>query len=548
LARRQGSAVEAVGFPRFGLARLAAIVIRALAYAALARMGLALDAVSGFATLVWPPTGLSVAALWLYGLELWPGVLLGAFVANATAGAPLGIAAAIAGGNTLEAVVAVLVLRRARFHPALERMRDVLALVGLAGLAVPLVSAAVGVTSLWIGGLVKPAELAVTLRSWWIGDALGVLVVTPVLLTWLQRQLLVPAAPPRAPRLLERAALVVVAAALALLLFGFPTGPGQPFRQPFILFPLVVWAAVRMRVRAVTAMVLFLSGAAVAGTALGHGPFARDRLAEGLAALQVFTAMLALGGLVLGALVAERIRAEQALAEAVRVRDEFVSVASHELRTPLSVLSLDLERLAKVVEGLPDANDSPVAGKGDRLRRSLRQVGRLNFLVENLLGASSIAHGRLRMQPKGCDLSALAGEVVTSFAGDPARGERPIDLQVPGPIPGQWDPQLVEQAITNLISNAVKYGQGQPVTVNVRADGDRARVEVVDRGIGIQAQDLERIFGGLGLGLYITRQIAEVHGGRVLVSSTPGKGSTFVLELPRVKAPDAPAGSGPAPA
>ena len=443
MARRQGSVVEAVGFPRFALARLAAIVILALAYAALARMGLALDAVSGFATLVWPPTGLSVAALWLYGLELWPGVLLGAFVANATAGAPPGIAAAIAGGNTLEAVVAVLVLRRVRFHPALERMRDVLALVGLAGLAVPLVSAAVGVSSLWVGGLVKPADLAVTLRSWWIGDALGVLVVTPVLLTWLQRQLLVPAAPPRAPRLLERAALVVVAAALALLLFGFPTGPGQPFRQPFILFPLVVWAAVRMRVRAVTAMVLFLSGAAIAGTALGNGPFARDRLAEGLAALQVFTAILALGGLVLGALVAERIRAEQALAEAVRVRDEFVSVASHELRTPLSVLSLDLERLAKVVEGLPDATDNR-ASKGDRLRRSLRQVGRLNFLVENLLGASRIAHGRLHMQPKGVrpvGAGRRGGGVVRRRSGAREPPDRPAGRRARSPgsgIPSWW--------------------------------------------------------------------------------------------------------------
>ena len=165
--------------------RLLAIVVLALAYAALARMGLALDAVAGFATLVWPPTGLSLAALWLFGLDLWPGVLLGAFVANATAGAPMGIAAAIAMGNTVEAVAGVLVLRRVGFHPALERMRDVLALVS-AGLVVPLVSAAVGVTSLWIGGLVSPSDLTITLRSWWIGDALGVLVVAPVLLTWLQ--------------------------------------------------------------------------------------------------------------------------------------------------------------------------------------------------------------------------------------------------------------------------------------------------------------------------------------------------------------------------
>jgi signal transduction histidine kinase len=320
----------------------------------------------------------------------------------------------------------------------------------------------------------------------------------------------------------------------------------------------VVRAAVRVRLRAVTAVVLFLSGAAVAGTAMGHGPFARDRLADGLAALQVFTAMLALGGLVLGALVAERTRAERALAEAVRVRDEFVSVASHELRTPLSVLGLDLERLEKTLES-PEAAPT----RGDRLRRSLRQVGRLNFLVENLLGASRIAHGQLYKQPERCDLSALAAEVVASFAGDPARKDHPIALHVAGPVTGQWDPQLVEQAVTNLVSNAVKYGQDRPVTVTVRADGDRARVEVADQGIGIEPQNLQRIFerferaapprnfGGLGLGLYITRQIAQLHGGRVLVTSTPGKGSTFVLELPLdapVTAPDAPAGSGPAPA
>ena len=94
--------------------------------------------------------------------------------------------------------------------------------------------------------------------------------------------------------------------------------------------------------------------------------------------------------------------------------------------------------------------------------------------MENLLGASRIAHGRLHMEPEGCDLSALAAEVVGSLAGDPARegpGARQIHLEVDGPVRGQWDPRLVEQAITNLLSNAVKYGQGRPVTVAVRAAG-----------------------------------------------------------------------------
>ena len=520
----------------------------ALIYAVLARLGLALDAVSGFAALVWPPSGLSLAALVLGGMRLWPGVMLGAFVANATAGAPPVIAGCIAVGNTLEAVVAVMMLSRVGFRPALDRVRDVAALVLFGAVTSTTVSASVGVASLWAGGVIPRSAVEVTWGSWWLGDALGDLVVAPMLLVWAAwwRDRARPTKWPTGARLAEAAALALTAGALAALVFALPDGPGRPFRQPFILFPMVVWAAIRFRLRGVTAAVVFLSAAAIAGTTLGLGPFARDRLVEGLAALQVFTAVLTVGGLVLGALVAERQRAERALEEAVRVRDEFVSVASHELRTPLSVLSLDIGRLVRLEES--GRSDLPHR-RGERLRRALRQVERLDGLTENLLGASRIAHGRLHVEVDRWDLAVLAREVVDAFADD-LSGEGRISLEAAGPVVGLWDRGLVEQALTNLVSNAVKYGQDKPIQVVVTtasqggSAASLASVAVTDHGMGIDGADQQRIFerferavsprniAGLGLGLYITRQIAEAHGGNVRVTSAAGTGSTFVLQLP----------------
>ncbi len=164
------------------VARMAAL---AIVYVVVARAGLMLDAVSGFATLVWPASGIALAALVRFGTRLWPGVVLGAFTANVLTGAPIPVALGISVGNTLEAIAGVYALAQVPgFRGAFDRLREVLALIALAAVASTMLSATVGVTSLWLGGLASSAAFGETWRAWWVGDLIGDLVVAPVLLVW----------------------------------------------------------------------------------------------------------------------------------------------------------------------------------------------------------------------------------------------------------------------------------------------------------------------------------------------------------------------------
>ncbi|XXF78366.1 HAMP domain-containing sensor histidine kinase [Myxococcaceae bacterium GXIMD 01537] len=232
--------------------------------------------------------------------------------------------------------------------------------------------------------------------------------------------------------------------------------------------------------------------------------------------------------------------------DAVRLRDEFLGIASHELKTPLTPLHLKLQMLQKQAEAAARGG-APVSP--GRLAESLevlqRQVRKLSSLVDNLLDVSRITAGRLRLELEDMDLATVAAEVLGRFAPSAAQLQCQLELHAPVPVFGKWDRLRLEQVVTNLVSNALKYGAGRPVVVHVEADGPLARLSVRDGGIGISEADQKRIFerferavsekhyGGLGLGLYITRQIVEAFGGTVRVSSALGQGSTFTLEVPR---------------
>jgi PAS domain S-box-containing protein len=228
--------------------------------------------------------------------------------------------------------------------------------------------------------------------------------------------------------------------------------------------------------------------------------------------------------------------------EDVRARDEFLSIASHELRTPVTALHVQLQMLQRVVERSGASVPDPVR---ERMTALERQVRRLAGLVEALLDLSRIRLGRMELSREPVDLAALAQEVAAPYQSDPgmSRGSQ-VRVVAPEPVVASLDRVRIEQVIENLLANAVKFGEGKPVEVRVERDGALVRLAVSDQGVGIQPDQRERIFGrferaapaqhypGLGLGLYVTREIVEAHAGRIHAEGSPGHGARFTVELP----------------
>lgn len=231
---------------------------------------------------------------------------------------------------------------------------------------------------------------------------------------------------------------------------------------------------------------------------------------------------------------------------AVSVRDEFISIASHELRTPLTPLQLHMKALQRGAASLPEG--APREAQLERVAACARQVDRMTRLVANLLDVTRLHAGRLEVEREPLDLGELVGDAAGRFRDELARAGRELHLRVEPGVSGTWDRLKLDQVVTNLVSNAVRYGGQGAVTVTLRREGGAAVLRVADRGIGIAEEDLAIVFdryskgvnsrahGGLGLGLYITRGIVEAHGGVVEVESRLGEGSAFTVRLPVAQA------------
>ncbi|MFP2926762.1 ATP-binding protein [Pyxidicoccus sp. 3LG] len=228
---------------------------------------------------------------------------------------------------------------------------------------------------------------------------------------------------------------------------------------------------------------------------------------------------------------------------AVRVRDEFLTVASHELRTPLTPLQLTLAALAR--ELWRDGIAPHDARARHHLEMARSQVRKLTALVGALLDVGRLNHGRMELELAETDLGKVLREVADWFAPEAAKAGSHLYVDCAPDTRGRWDRMRLEQVITNLLSNAIRYGAGGAIHARVEDLGDSVRLTVRDEGIGISLKDQERIFGrferavsgrhygGLGLGLFITRNLVEALGGRIQVESRPKEGATFTVTLPR---------------
>jgi signal transduction histidine kinase len=239
---------------------------------------------------------------------------------------------------------------------------------------------------------------------------------------------------------------------------------------------------------------------------------------------------------------------------AVKVRDEFLSIASHELKTPLTSLRLKVDGILRAV-AKPERSPLDSAKLNARLAGVGKQLGRLTELVDALLDVSRAAAGRLELTLDEVDLAVVVREVAERFKDDLATAGCALSIVLPGvpgqasPVVGRWDRLRVDEIVTNFLSNAIKYGAAKPIEIRVAASEAEAVVEVEDRGIGIALDDQPRLFerfarvaspdhyGGFGLGLWIVKILVEAMGGRVGVRSAVGVGSVFSVALPRAGGP-----------
>jgi integral membrane sensor domain MASE1 len=279
------------------------------AYVAAAKLGIELSVAQGVITPVWAPTGIALAGLLLLGRNLWPAVALGALIANATSGASFLDAAGISVGNTLEAVVGATLLLRADIRPALDRVRDVFALVVLGALVSPVLAASNGIGVLSLSGEVHNAGASWLL--WWIGDGMGALIVTPLLL-------IATTCPWRDfPRAAQRLEAAVVGAAIAGVSAAVFFGGG--WRYPHVIFPLLIWATLRFRQPGAVFGSFLVTAIAVAGAIHGSLPLGEHNTTQLVEIVEGLLAAVVVSLFLLGAVLTERVRAVEGLAEAQRL-------------------------------------------------------------------------------------------------------------------------------------------------------------------------------------------------------------------------------------
>src|SRR3954469_13342185 len=349
-----------------------AVVLLAVLYWAAAKIGLRLAYLDGAVTAMWPPVGLGIAALVLYGPWLWPGIVIGDLLVGDYS-TPLGTVVGQTVGNTLEVLVAALLLRRLMAgRPAMDRVGAVFALVA-AGAVGTAISASFGTASLRLGDVIPGGEFGKVWRTWWLSDFCGALVVAPLLLTWASRSF----APLRRRELLEGLALLTILVLLAEL-------PSQR-DVPYVVFPALIWSALRFGPRGAAAALVVVSGLTIWNTAHNAGPFVRESITDSLLSSQLFLAAAALTALVLAAVTAERTRAADAL------------VANE-------------ERLHSVVHSMAE---------GLVVRDARGVITDCNAAAEQILG-------RTRDELFGRRLEAVLGGVA-----EPADGERVVQVSRP---------------------------------------------------------------------------------------------------------------------
>jgi signal transduction histidine kinase len=524
---------------------LPAIGILTGIYFVAGKLSLILASLHASASPVWPPAGIALAALLLLGYRAWPAIFIGAFLVNVTTAGNVATSFAIGAGNTLEALAgAWLVNRFAGGVSVFDNPQGVFKFA-LAAAVSTIVSPACGVTGLSLAGFADWSNYGAIWVTWWLGDTTGDLVVTPLIVLWRigSKQ-----------RWKRREAVEV--GILFLLLFvlsetvfgGWLEMSAKNYPIAFLCGPIVIWMAFRFTQRETATGIFILSAIAVWGTLHGFGPFVRETENQSLLALQWWTAVLTITAIALSAGMAERRRIEEELHQqktvvetANRTKDHFLAMLSHELRTPLTPVISALESIETEAAQTEDTR----AALG-MIRRNIELETQL---IDDLLDFTRITRDKMQLKFAPIDAHLAVSNVVEICRAEAESKKLHVHLNLCANAHHvAADAAKFQQITWNLLKNAIKFtrNDGEIVISSSNPSPQVLTISVRDTGIGIEPEVMQRIFdpfeqgnrsferrfGGLGLGLAISKSLAQAHGGTLIAQSEGrDRGSTFILSM-----------------
>lgn len=524
---------------------LLAAGVLAVVYFVAGKLSLKLAFLHASASPVWPPAGIALAALLLFGFRLWPAIFIGAFLVNLTTAGNIFTSLGIATGNTLEALISAWLIQRfAGGVRVFDRAYDVFRFALAVALST-LVSPSIGLTGLAVAGFANWANYPDIWLTWWLGDLGGVVMFAPPLVLWLAQPLrrLNPA------RDIEVAILLLLLTLLSEIVFGgWFSISTLNYPIAFLLGPIIVWTSFRLSARETATGLFVLSAIAIWGTLQRYGPFVRADQNQSLLILQSFNILTTITAIALAAGMAERRRAEAAIEEqratveaANRTKDNFLAMLSHELRTPLTPVLAALDALRTEPQAAAEV-DATLA----MMRRNIELESQL---IDDLLDLTRITKDKLHLEFEPVDAHQAVRNVLEMCASEAHAKKLQVQLDFHATdFRVMADPAKFQQIIWNLFKNAIKFtGQNGVITISSANHLPHILIlSVGDTGIGIEPEIMERIFnpfeqgersfqrrfGGLGLGLTISKSLAQAHGASLIAKSEgTGRGATFLLTM-----------------
>src|SRR6184192_2628387 len=524
---------------------LPAIGILTVVYFIAGKLGLMLASLHASASPVWPAAGIALAALLVLGYRVWPAIFVGAFLVNLTTAGNVATSLAIASGNTLEAICgAWLVNRFAGGTTVFDRPQGVFKFA-LAAVSSTIIGPAFGVTSLALAGFADWTNYGAIWLTWWLGDTTGDLLIAPLIILWSiasRRHW-------NTKEAVEVGILLLLLVVLSEAVFGgWLTISARNYPIAFICGPIVIWTAFRFTQRETSTGIFILSAVAIWGTLHGFGPFVRETENQSLLALQSWTAVLTITAMALSAGMAQRRRAEEALQQqkaiveaADRTKDHFLAMLSHELRTPLTPVISALETL----ETEPTQTEDSKAA----LAMIRRNIELETQLIDDLLDFTRIAKDKLQLRFTPVDAHLAISNVVDICRAEADSRRLRVHLNLRANTRHvAADAAKFQQIIWNLLKNAIKFTpeSGEIAISSSNPSPKVLTISVRDTGVGMESEVMQRIFdpfeqgnrsferrfGGLGLGLAISKSLAQAHGGTLIAQSEGrDRGSTFVSSM-----------------